>query len=328
MIRIAVTIAAAWMTFSAMQALAQTGASYPEKPVRIVVPWGAGGNADVLTRVMAQKLMEAWGHQIVVDNRAGANGMIGSEIVVRSKPDGYTLLVDGVQTHALNPYVFSKMTYNTQHDLAPVTLLGGVLHILVANSSLPVRNTNDLVALAKARPQEIPYASWGPGSLGHLAGELLQQISGIKLLHVPYSSGSAAAVSALLSGEVALFWPGIAVALPHIKSGRLKALGIASKTRSDDLPELPTLAEQLKAPEYDVTTSFAVMVPVATPQSIISKLHAGITRALASPSMHTQFGSIGATLMPPLSPAETLSLMKSESDRWGKVVRAANIGKS
>ncbi len=319
------TVLAIMLGCGAMAAMAQADRPYPDRAVRIVVPWAAGGNADVLARVMAQRLTETWGQQVVVDNRGGANGMIGSEMVVRSRPDGYTLLVDGMQTHAINPYVFSKMAYDTQRDLAPVTPLGAVLHILVVHSSLPVRNTNDLIALAKARPQEIAYASFGPGTMPHLAGELFQQITGSRLLHVPYKGG-APALSGLLSGEVALYWPGIAIALPHVKSGRLKALGIASKTRSDDLPELPTLAEQLMAPQYDVTTAFAVMVPVATPPPIMSRLHAGITQALASPEVRRQFDSLGATLMLPLSSTETLAMMKSESDRWGKVVRAANIG--
>lgn len=298
--------------------------SYPQRPVRIVVPWAAGGNADVLTRVMAQKLSESWGQQVVVDNRGGANGMIGSEQVVRSKPDGYTLLVDGVQTHAINPYVFSKVTYDTQRDLAPITLLGGVLHILVAHPSLPVSKTSDLVALAKAQPRAIAYASFGPGTMSHLAGEFFQQITGTTMLHVPYKGGGPA-LTALLAGEVSLYYPGIAIALPHIKTGKLKALGIASKVRSDDLPDLPTLAEQLKAPQFDITTVFAVMAPAGTPKVVIDRLHAAITQVLTSPDVRKHFVSIGAASMPSLSPDETRSMLRAESERWGKVVRAANI---
>lgn len=308
-------------------ALAQADKGYPQKPVRIVVPWAAGGNADVLTRIMAQKLSDLWGQQVVVDNRGGANGMIGSELVVRSKPDGYTLLVDGVQTHAINPYVFPKMAYDTQRDLVPVTLLGGVLHILVAHTSLPVSGAKDLVRLAKARPREIAYASFGTGTLSHLAGELFQQITETSMLHIPYKGGGPALV-ALLAGEVSLYFPGIAIALPHIKSGRLKALGIASGVRSDDLPDLPTLAEQLKAPQFDITTSFMIMVPAGTPRAIVDRLHAAITQVLASSEMRRQFASIGATSLPALSPDETLALLRSESERWGRVVRAANIRSS
>ena len=321
---IAMLAAAALMAGSAAPGLAQADRIFPERLVRVVVPWAAGGNADVLARVMAQRLAEAWGQQVVVDNRGGANGMIGSEMVVRSKPDGYTLLVDGVQTHAINPFVFSKMAYDTQRDLAPITLLGAVLHILVAHPSLPVKTTNDLIALAKTRPHEIAYASFGPGTMSHLAGELFQQITGTKMLHVPYKGGGPALI-ALLSGEVSLYYPGLAIALSHVKAGKLNALGIASKTRSDDLPNLPTLAEQLKAPEYDITTVFSVMAPAGTPKAIMDRLHAGITQTLASQEVRKHFSTLGAASTPPLSPENTLSMFRSESERWGRVVRTANI---
>lgn len=322
--RLTMLSSALLLACGAGHALAQADKGYPQRPVRIVVPWAAGGNADVLTRVMARRLSDVWGQQVVVDNRGGANGMIGSELVVRSKPDGYTLLVDGVQTHAINPYVFSKMTYDTQRDLVPITLLGGVLHILVTHPSLPVGNTKDLIRLAKARPREIAYASFGPGTLSHLAGELFQQITGTAMLHVPYKGGGPALV-ALLAGEVSLYYPGISIALPHVRTGRLKALGIASRRRSDDLPGLPTLAEQLKAPQFDITTTFAIMVPAGTPRAVVDQLHVTITQALDSLEVRKQFASIGATSMPPLSPDETLSLLRSESERWGKVIRAAKI---
>lgn len=322
--RIVLTLAAIVLVCGAGKVLAQADKTYPDRPVRIVVPWAAGGNADVLTRVMAQKLTEVMGQQVVVDNRGGANGMIGSELVVRSRPDGYTLLVDGVQTHAINPLVFSKMAYVTQRDLAPVTLLGGVLHILVAHPSLPIRNTADLIALAKAHPREIAYASFGPGTLSHLAGELFQQITGTRMLHVPYKGGGPALV-AQLSGEVSLYYPGFAIALPHVKSGKLRALGMASKVRSADLPDLPTLAEQLKAPQYDITTVFAIMVPAETSKSVVGKLHSGLAQALTSPDVRKRYSSMGAASMPALSPDETLSMMRSEAERWGKVVRAADI---
>lgn len=324
MIRIVVTIAAAWMTFSAMPGLAQTGTGYPGKSVRVVVPWAPGGNIDVLTRVVAQRLSQIWSQQFVVDNRGGANGMIGSEIVVRSPPDGYTLVVDGLQTHAINPYIFAKMAYDTQRDLAPIALLGAVKHILVAHPSLPVKTTRDLVALAKSRPKEIAYATFGTGSMPHLAGELFQQLTGTAFLHVPYKGGGPA-LTGLLSGEASLYWPGIAIAIPHIKTGKLRALGVASKSRSEELPDLPTLSEQLKAPDYDVTSVFAFMAPAATPRPLINKLHSGITQVLALPEVRKTYASLGATSPQPLSPEETLAMLRSESERWGKVVRAANI---
>lgn len=322
---IGVIVAAGLLAAGPVSSLAQPEKSYPDRTVRVVVPWAAGGNIDVLTRVAAHRLSQLWSQQFVVDNRGGANGMIGSEIVVRSPPDGYTLVVDGLQTHAINPYLFAKMAYDTQRDLAPIALLGAVKHILVAHPSLPVKTTRDLVALAKSRPKEIAYATFGMGTMPHLAGELFQQLTGTTFLHVPYKGGGPA-LTGLLSGEASLYWPGIAIAIPHIKTGKLRALGVASKTRSEELPDLPTLSEQLKAPDYDVTSVFAFMAPAGTPRPLINKLHSGITKVLAFPEVRKTYASLGATSPQLMSPEETLAMLRSESTRWGKVVRAANIG--
>jgi tripartite-type tricarboxylate transporter receptor subunit TctC len=304
--------------------LAQPANSYPDKTVRIVVPWAAGGNIDVLTRIAAQQLTRVWGQQVVVDNRGGANGMIGSESVVRAAPDGYTLLVDGLQTHVINPLVFRKMSYDTERDLAMISLLGAVQHILVAHPSLPVKTTRDLVALARSRPKDIAYATFGTGSMPHMAGELFQQMTGTVLLHVPYKGGGPALIG-LLSGETALYWPGIAIATPHIKTGKLRALGVASKARAAELPDLPTLAEQLNAPEYDVTSVFSFMAPVRTPQSVISRINVSLTQVLATPEVRKTYASLGAASPDPLSPEQTVALLRSEAVRWGKVVNAAGI---
>lgn len=308
-------------------AFAQSETSYPERSVRIVVPWAASGNVDVLTRVIAQRLTQTWGQQIIVDNRGGANGMIGTEIVVRSNPDGYTLLVDGLQTHAINPLIFNRMAYETQRDLAQITLMGAVQHILVAHPSLPVKSTKDLVALAKSRPGDITYATFGTGSMPHMAGELFQQITGTRLLEIPYKGGGPA-LTGMLSGEASLYWPGIAIAIPHIKTGKLQALGLASRTRSEELPNLPTLAEQLKSAEYDVTSIFSFMAPANTPRTVIAKVQASVNQALAQVDTAKRFTTLGATVPPALSPEETLAMFKAESARWSKVVKAANIKKS
>jgi tripartite-type tricarboxylate transporter receptor subunit TctC len=322
--RVAPTVAALVLACATAGSMAQTERGYPERPVRVVVPWASGGNIDVLTRVVAQKLSQTWNQQLVVDNRGGANGMIGSESVVRAAPDGYTLLVDGLQTHVLNPLIFPKMAYDTQRDLALITLMGAVQHMLVSHPSLPVRTTRDRIALAKSRPNEIAYATFGVGTMPHLAGELFQQLTGTVLLHVPYKGGGPALVGQL-SGEASLYWPGIAIATPHIRTGKLRALGMASKTRSAELPDLPTLSEQLKAPNYDVTSVFAFMVPAGTPRPVVDRIHAGVVQALAAPEVRKTFASLGATSPQPLTPQETLALLRSESARWGKVVRAAGI---
>lgn len=320
----AILVAAVLMTLGVGPSWAQTDRAYPEKTVRVIVPWAAGGNIDVLTRLVAQSLTPIWGQQIIVDNRGGANGMIGSEAVVRAAPDGYTLLVDGLQTHVINPHVFARMAYETQRDLVQITLLGAVQHILVAHPSLPVKTTRDLIALARTRPGEIAYATFGTGSMPHMAGELFQQLTGTTILHVPYKGGGPALVG-LLSGETSLYWPGIAIAMPHIKTGKLRALGVASKSRAEELPDLPTLAEQLKAPDYDVTSIFSFMAPASTPRSIVNKIQAGVTQALALPEVRKAYAVRGATLPQTLSPDETAALYRSESARWGKVVQAAHI---
>lgn len=313
------------MLFLSATAQAQTTLSYPDRPVRVVVPWAAGGNIDVLTRIAAQQLTRNWGQQVIVDNRGGANGMIGSDAVVRAAPDGYTLLVDGLQTHVINPHVFTKMAYETTRDLAMVTLLGAVQHILVAHPSLPVKTTRDVVVLARARPKDIAYATFGTGSMPHMAGELFQQMTGVSLLHVPYKGGGPALVG-LLAGEAALYWPGIAIATPHIKTGKLRALGVASKTRAAELPQLPTLAEQLEAPDYDVTSIFAFMAPVRTPRPVIDRIGGAVTTGLAMPEVRRTYASLGAVSPEPLSPEQTAELLRSEGARWGKVVKAAGIG--
>jgi tripartite-type tricarboxylate transporter receptor subunit TctC len=324
MIRIIATFTVLALACGAGAAKAQSDRAYPDRPVRVVVPWAAGGNIDVLTRVVAQRLSQSWAQQFVVDNRGGANGMIGSEAVVRSAPDGYTLLVDGLQTHVINPQIFSRMTYDTPRDLAMITLMGAVQHILVAHPSLPVKTTRDLIALARSRPREIAYATFGTGTMPHLAGEMFQQLTGTVLLHVPYKGGGPA-LTGQLSGEAPLYWPGIAIAMPHIRSGKLRALGIASKARSAELPELATLAEQLNAPDYDVTSVFSFMAPSGTPRPVLNRLHAGIVQALALADVRKTFTSLGATLPAPLTPEETLAMLRSESARLGKVIRAANI---
>ena len=315
-------LAAAMLLCSCAQA--QADKNYPQKPVRVVVPWAAGGNIDVLTRLVARQLTDIWSQQILVDNRGGANGMIGSESVVRAAPDGYTLLVDGLQTHVINPHVFKKMAYDTQRDLTMIALLGAVQHILVAHPSLPVKTTRDLIALAKARPREIAYATFGTGSMPHMAGELFQQLTGVTFLHVPYKGGGPALIGQL-SGETALYWPGIAIAMPHIRTGRLRALGVASKSRALELPDLPTLAEQLRAPEYDVTSIFAFMAPARTPETVIGKVNASILQVIKQPEVRKVYASRGATLPDPLSPEETAAMLRAEAARWGKVVRAAHI---
>lgn len=298
--------------------------AYPEKAVRLVVPWAAGGNIDALTRVVAQRLTQSLGQQFIIDNRGGANGMIGSEMVVRSVPDGYTLLVDGVQTHAINPLIFPKMQYDSKRDLAPVTLIGAVQHILVVHPSMPARSVKQLVQLAKENPGEISYATMGTGSMPHMAGILFQQLTGTKLLAVNYKGGGPA-LTGILSGETSLYWPGIAIAIPQVKAGKLNAIGVAGKFRAEELPNLPTLGEQLKAPDYDVTSVFAVMAPSGIHRSIAAKLQANIARALAQDEIKKIYMSLGATVPPPLSPDDTHSLLIAESNRWGKVVRTAAI---
>lgn len=295
--------------------------AYPTKPVRVIVPFPPAGAADLLTRTLGQKLGEAWGQQLVVDNRPGVGGNLGVEIAAKAVPDGYTAVMSPVTTNAIGMSTYARLGYNLEKDLAPVSLVGNVPHILVSHPTLPVRSVKDLVALGKARPGELNFASQGPGTLSHLEQELLKQMGGFRALHVPYK-GSAPGIADLMAGHVVLFFDSIPSALPHVKSGRVRALGVASSTRSPALPDVPAIGESLKGFEAD--SWFGIMVPAGTPREIVVKFNADIQKALAYPEVKERLLAVGGFVTAG-GPEQLAARVRDDVAKWGKVVRAAGI---
>ena len=304
--------------FVAAGAMAQT---YPAKTVRIIVPFPPVGAADLLSRTLAQKLTEAWGQTVIVDNRPGVGGNFGVEMAAKSAPDGYTTVMAAVTTNAIGMATYTKLGYDLERDLAPVVLAGNVPHILVIHPSLPAKNVKEVVALGRARPGELAFASQGQGTLSHLEQEMLKQMGGFSALHVPYK-GSAPGLSDLIPGNVQLFFDSIPSSLPHVKSGRLRAIGVASSKRSPVLPEVPAINESLKGFEAD--SWFGIMVPVGTPREIIVKFNAEAQKALATQDVKDRLLSQGGVAGggPPEALAERV---KADIAKWGKVVRTAGV---
>jgi tripartite-type tricarboxylate transporter receptor subunit TctC len=295
--------------------------AYPSKPVRIVVPFPPIGAADLLSRTLAQKLGETWGHQVVIDNRPGAGGNLGVELTAKSAPDGYTAVMLPVTSIAIGMSTYAKLGYSLEKDLLPVSLVGNVPHILVSHPSLPARNVKELITVAKAQPGALNFASQGSGTLSHLEQELLKQLGGFTALHVPYK-GSAPGLTDLMAGQVALFFDSIPSALPFVKSGRIRALGVASSTRSPALPEVPTIGESLKGFEAD--SWFGLMVPAGTPREVIAKFNADVQKALALQEVKDRLLSVGGFVVPG-GPEQLSQRVRSDLAKWSKVVRTAGV---
>jgi tripartite-type tricarboxylate transporter receptor subunit TctC len=294
---------------------------YPAKPVRIVVPFPPVGAADLLSRTVGQKLGDACGQQVVIDNRPGAGGNLGVELAAKAAPDGYTAVMLPVTSIAIGMSTYSKLGYSLEKDLQPVSLVGNVPHILVSHPTLPARNVRELAALAKTQPGALNFASQGSGTLSHLEQELLKQMGGFTALHVPYK-GSAPGLSDLMSGQVALFFDSIPSALPFIKAGRIRALGVASSTRSPALPEVPTIGESLKGFEAD--SWFGLMVPTGTPREVIAKFNADVQKALALQDVKDRLLSVGGFVVAG-GPEQLAQRVRSDVAKWGKVVRTAGV---
>ena len=295
--------------------------SYPVKAVRMVVPFAPGGGTDVIARRFAADLTDSLKRQVVVDNRAGANGIIGTEIVARAPADGYTLLFVS-SPHAVNPGLYAKLPYDTVRDFAPIALVASSPYVLVVHPSLAARDVKDLIALAKARPDQINYASGGNGSSAQLAAELFNQMAGVKLREIPFK-GAGPALLATLSGEVAVDFGNALTVKPHMQSGRLRALGIASPRRSESFPDLPTIAEA-GVPGYRADAMLGFLAPAKTPRVIIDLLNAEAHKAMRRPD--TVEAMRGMSVDIALStPEEFGRLIESEMQRWGKLVRALNL---
>ena len=295
--------------------------AFPTKPVRWIVPFPPGGPADLLARGVGQKLGEMWGQAVVVENKPGAAGNLGVDFAAKSAPDGYTLVVVPTGNIAVNPALFPNLPYKAS-DLAPVTLMATVENVLVVNPGVPAKNLQELVALARAKPGSLSFASPGAGSQAHLAGEAIKAGAGIELTHVPYK-GTGPALNDLLGGSVSMMFSQTSSALPHIKSGRLRAIASAAAHRSAVLPDVPTVAEQ-GFPGFEATSWYALMVPAGTPPAVIAKLHDDTVQVLKLPELREKLASLGAEAVGN-SPAELAAIIQRESTRWAEVIRKQGL---
>ena len=292
--------------------------AYPAKPVRFVVAFPPGGGTDIIARSIAQKLTERIAQQVVVDNRPGAGGNIGTDIVAKSAPDGYTMLMGSAGPLAINASLFGKMPFDPIKDLAPVTLAASTPNVLVVHPSLRAATVKELIALAKARPGEINFASSGHGTPAHLAGELFNSMAGVKMVHVPYK-GAAPALADLLGGQVQLMFSTMPPALPHVKDGKLRALAVTSAKRSPAAPDLPTL-DEIALPGFEANTWHGVVVPAGTPATIVARLNREIVAILHLPEVVERLSGQGAEPVGS-TPEEFAAYIRSETLKWAKVVR-------
>ena len=305
----------------ALAAAGATAQSYPSKPVRVIVPFPAGGGIDFIARALTPKLSEYLGHGFVVDNRSGASGTIGTEAVAKAAPDGYSLLAT-FSSHTQNASLYSKLGYDTVRDFAPVTQIATVPTILVVNPALPVKTIKDLVALGKKRPGEILYASVGNGTPPHLSAELFNNMAGIKMTHVPYK-GAAPSMISLLAGETQLTFTTVVVALPQVKTGRLRALGVASLKRAAVMPDVPTI-DEAGVRGYESLAWYGLLAPAKTPPAIVEQLHRETVRALQAPDLRDMLKNQGAE--PVGNSGEQFNLIiKEEIEKWRKLVQALGL---
>ena len=310
---------AACLTSLAQLAIAQWA---PVKPVRFIVPAAAGGIHDVVARTVGQKLSEGWGQQIVIDNRTGAGGIIATELGAKAPADGYTWLMN-ISAFTTNPHLHKKLPYDTERDFAPVTLLVAFPLVLVVHPSIPAKSVREFVALAKARPGELNYASPGTGTSPHLAMELFRTMAGIRLTHVPYKSGPLG-TTAILSGEVSVYFNSITTPLPHIRSGRLRALGVSGPRANPALPDVPPIS-QAGVPGFEVIGWLGLLLPAGTPAEIVSGINAEIKRVLDSPDVRQRLAREGVESVGN-SPAEFAEFLRRELTKWGRVVKDAGLG--
>ena len=298
--------------------------AYPNRPIKLVITWPVGGFADTLGRTVANQLGPILGQQIVVENRGGANGMIGADTVAKAAPDGYTLMFQSVTSHAINPTMYGKTPYSTEKDIVPLAVVASVPMLLVANPSLPAKNIAELIALAKKKPDELSYASFGNGSASHLAGELFTNQAGIKMTHIPYKGG-APAITDTLSGQVPMSFSAFGVALPHVKSGKLIALGTTGSARAKLLPDVPTIEEAGNLKGYEMSIVYAVWVPAGMPAPILSKLTKALEQVVASAAFKEKVASDGGEVMNLSTPAESNAYFQKEMQRLSKIVKDGNI---
>jgi tripartite-type tricarboxylate transporter receptor subunit TctC len=294
---------------------------YPVKAIRMIVPFGTGSTTDTLGRLVAQKFTETWGQPVVIDNRGGAGGNIGTEMVAKAAGDGYTLLM-AAGSHAINPSLYGKLSYDAVRDFAPVTLVGSSPQLLIASTGLPANSVRELIALAAAKPGQLRYASGGNGSPSHLAMELFKSMAKVDMVHVPYKGGDPVLI-ALLSGEMQLYFGNIRAMMPHVKAGKLKALGVTSPNRSPAVPEIPTIAES-GLPGYAMMAWWGLLAPAGTPKSIVTQLQAEVARMLKVPALRDRLAAVGIDAVGS-SPEAFSAYIRQEIKTWAKVVKEAGV---
>jgi tripartite-type tricarboxylate transporter receptor subunit TctC len=311
-------LAAFFVVFAAVSAACAQ--SFPTKPIRWVVPFAPGGSTDTLARTLGVKLSDALGQQVVIDNRPGANGNIGMEIVARAPADGHTILLGYIANVAIAPSLYQKLPFDPVKDYEPITLLATSPNVLVAHPAVAAKNLKELIALAKSQPGKLNYASASIASVGHLTGELLNELAGIRMTHVAYK-GSGQAVTDLLGGHIQLMFSGFSSTLPHIKSGKLRALAKTGEKRSPALPDVPTIAES-GFPKFEATAWYGVHAPAKTPKAIVNRLNAELVKALKLPDVSERLGSLGFEIAA-TTPEHYGNYIRSEIRKWAKVVKAS-----
>jgi tripartite-type tricarboxylate transporter receptor subunit TctC len=314
-----IIVAALLVGFSQQIALAQ----YPVKPVRVIVPYSPGGAVDSFARVLTQQLSEHWNQSVVVENRPGASTMIGAEQVAKSPADGYTLLLTAELTLVTLPHLYEKIPYDPLRDFAPITALVSATQALVANPSLPVKTVNDVVTLAKAKPGELTYGSFGIGSTGHLNMEVFQAMTGTRFNHIPYS-GAGPAMNDVVGGHVSLMFAALSIVKGSVDAGKLRMIGVGSDRRSSEFPDVPTISES-GVPGFEAKSWFGLVAPAGTPPEIIKKINEDVTKVISDPAFARQY--LAAQGLVPItgSPEEFATFIRAETKRWGKVVKDANI---
>ena len=300
--------------------LAVAAQAYPSKPVKMIVPASPGGVTDILARTVGQRLSEAWGQPVIVENRPGAGQIIGAEAVAKSPGDGYTLIVSDASPFVINPFLYSKLPYDPLKDFTPIVVLSQASPVLAVGASVPVSSLQELIALAKARPGSLSYGSMGSGTYNHISMEQLKQLAGIDIVHVPYK-GSAPALTDLLSGQIAVFLVNLSVVEPHARTGKVKIISAATGKRLALRPDLPTVAEA-GFPDFESGTWFGILGPANLPRDIVARIHADVTRIIGAPEFREQnFTKFGLETVA-ISPDQFAQLIRRDLERWGRLVKA------
>jgi tripartite-type tricarboxylate transporter receptor subunit TctC len=296
-------------------------AAYPDKPITLIVPWAPGGSTDILARAIGEQLTRSMGQPVIVENRAGASGNIGSNIVAKAKPDGYTLLIGSMSTHAMNPALIPNMPFKGADDFTPIALVANVINTMVVNPSVPAKNVQELVAYAKAHPGKLAYASAGGGSTNHLSAEMFKKAAGIDMLHVPYKGGAPAVLDTVGNQTQVLFSAGTQT-LPHVKAGKLRLIAVTEPHRSALLKDVPTVAETL--PGYEMSVWYAAFGPAGMPPELVTRLNAEINKALAVPEVRARMDAMGVELVKS-TPEQLAETLKRDTARYARVIQELGI---